>query len=278
MGNQDQNIKFERSKIYEKLDYKPQPLEYKGKLPWTIQQQIAGTNGIQYIDRIGKMKDYPVYELPVNKVEDGIMLDIGCGWGRWLVAANKKGYIPIGIDLRLEFCKTSLETIKNNGINGYIIAADLKELPFKEGIFDLVWSFSVIQHTHKERLLNCLTHIERILKGGAFTKLEFPNKDGFRNKRGRANSSFNLSDDYDSWDVRYYSIDDYRNYFLKIFNDFNYTVHSFLGLGVLKEDLKYVSIKNKILCAISLAFTNLSKVIKPMGKVADSIYIESLAF
>ena len=38
----------ERSKIYEKLDYKPAPPDYKGKLPWTVQQQKAATNGIQY--------------------------------------------------------------------------------------------------------------------------------------------------------------------------------------------------------------------------------------
>ena len=53
----------ERSKIYEKLDYKPAPPDYTGKLPWTVQQQIAATNGIQYADRVGKLTDYPTYEL-----------------------------------------------------------------------------------------------------------------------------------------------------------------------------------------------------------------------
>ena len=116
MGNHLTDIEFERSKIYEKLDYLPQPENYKGKLPWRIQQQIAATNGIQYADRVGKLTDYPTYELPVRKVSDGLMLvyppypprrsrrNIGTGWGRWLVAGAAKGYIPVGIDLRLEFC------------------------------------------------------------------------------------------------------------------------------------------------------------------------------
>ena len=67
MDNNFTNIEFvrkdsfgERSKIYEKLDYTPQPPDYKGKLPWTVQQQIAATNGIQYADRVGpcSKKDY----------------------------------------------------------------------------------------------------------------------------------------------------------------------------------------------------------------------------
>ena len=78
----------ERSKIYEKLDYKPAPPDYKGKLPWTVQQQIAATNGIQYADRVGKLTDYPTYELPVKNKSADLMLNISTGWG---VA---KGYIP----------------------------------------------------------------------------------------------------------------------------------------------------------------------------------------
>ena len=116
MDNNLSNIEFvrlqansfgERSKIYEKLDYKPAPPDYKGKLPWTVQQQIAATNGIQYADRVGKLNDYPTYELPVKKVDNGLMLDIGTGWGRWLEAGAAKGYIPVGIDLRLEFCQAA---------------------------------------------------------------------------------------------------------------------------------------------------------------------------
>ncbi len=64
----------ERSKIYEKPDYTHQPPDYTGKLPRTVQQQIAATNGIQYADRVGKLSDYPTYELPVKKVNTGLML------------------------------------------------------------------------------------------------------------------------------------------------------------------------------------------------------------
>ena len=45
----------ERSKIYEKPDYTHQPPDYTGKLPWTVQQPIAATIGIEYANMVGKL-------------------------------------------------------------------------------------------------------------------------------------------------------------------------------------------------------------------------------
>ena len=263
---------FERSKIYEKLNYVEEPPGYKGKLPWAVQQQIAATNGIQYVDRIGKLGDYPKYRLPVDEVENALMLDIGCGWGRWLVGGAEKGYVPIGIDLRLEFCQAARQTLKQAGMNGYTVVADLRELPFRDEIFDLAWSFSVIQHTHKERLLSCLKDIRRLLVRGGFAKMEFPNRNGIRNRNGPAKTFAREAEDYDSWAVRYYSVKEYKDFFTQIFGNFRFTNHSFLGIGVLKEDLKYVSFKNKILCGISLTGSALAKIVPGLKNYSDSIY------
>lgn len=205
------NNEFDRAKIYEKLAYEPEPENYSGKIPWSIQQQIAATNGIHYFGEIGILDELPIPDIPVKNAvtKDQLMLDIGCGWGRWLLAASKRNYIPIGIDLRLEFCQLSQQIMHQNGVNGYVVVADLKNLPFIDNIFDLVWSFSVIQHTHKERMLSCLNHIFRILKPNGQTKLEFPNKNGIRNRFGPVRSSMKNAYDYNSWCVRYYSIKEY---------------------------------------------------------------------
>ncbi len=275
MKKDRENIEFNKSKIYEQLKYQSEPENYTGKLPWTVQQQIAATNGIHYFDRIGKLSDYPYYELPLPSVDKGIMLDIGNGWGRWLLAGANKGYIPVGIDIRHEFCKTAIETLHNNGNNGYSVVADLKNLPFKNNVFDLVWSFSVIQHTHKERLLSCLSHINRILTTSGFTFLEFPNKNGLRNRFTNVQKEQAGANDYNSWCVRYYTIKEYRELFLKIFDNFDFQNHSFLGIGILPEDLKYVSFKNKVICATSLLGSMMAKIITPLKYFSDSIYIKA---
>jgi len=269
-------VEFNRSKIYEQLDYEKEPEGYKSEIPWVVQQQIAATNGIHYIDRIGKLSEYPVYELPVPSINKGLMLDIGNGWGRWLVAGANKGYTPIGIDIRLEFCMTARQTLQKLHKSGYSLVADLRELPFQQEIFDLVWSFSVIQHTHKERLLNCLKHIHRMLKKGGYAYLEFPNRNGIRNRFGPARMYEAEKNDYNSWCVRYYTPGEYKAFFDSTFGNYNFTTHSLLGIGILKEDLKYVSPKNKIISAISLLGTSIAKILPPLKYISDSIYVKAL--
>lgn len=271
----EKDVAFDRSKIYENLTYQPEPPGYKGKLPWTVQQQVAATNGVQYLDRIGKLNEYPSYELPVSPVQGGVMLDIGSGWGRWLVAGARKGYLPVAMDIRLEFCRISRETLQAHDLHGYAVVADLKEPPFLNDVFDLVWSFSVIQHTHKTRMISCLKHIHRILKPGGYTKLEFPNKYGVHNYFGPARKFAPVADDYQSWEVRYYTPAEYRRFFMDIFGNVKFSVHSLFGIGVLKEDLRYVSLKNKLLCAASLAGTAIAKVISPLKNICDSLYLEA---
>ena len=113
------------------------------------------------------------------------------------MAAAKKDYIPIGIDIRLEFCETARKVLHANGKTGYSLVADLQNLPFLNNVFNVVWSFSVIQHTHLDRFTRCLSHIERILEDKACCFLEFPNRNGIRNRFGPAAKPNNS--DFDSW-------------------------------------------------------------------------------
>lgn len=267
---------FEKSKIFEKLDYEPQPSGYQSKIPWIIQQQIGATNGIHYASMIGQLQEYPIPEIqvPAAERENQLLLDIGCGWGRWLVAAGKKKYIPVGIDLRLEFCQTARNIMFEHNITGYTVVADLKQLPFKTNVLDAVWSFSVIQHTHRERLESCIQEINRILHKNGFCKLEFPNKNGLRNRFGPVRREEKEKDDYNSWCVRYYSISEYRELFKKYFDNFSFSNHSFLGIGVLPEDLNYIKDRKlRLQIQLSLFLSRFSEIISPLKYLSDSIYI-----
>jgi len=275
--NEEEIINSNRRKIYERLDYLPEPRDYHSKVSWIVQNQIAATNGVHYVNRIGKLNEYPFYELPVSQVTgDKIMLDIGSGWGRWLISGQKKGYIPVGVDIRLEFCETQQETLNYHGVKGYSVVGDLENLPFHSCIFDLIWSFSVIQHTHFDRLTNCLKAIDNLLTDSGYTYLEFPNKNGLRNRFGPVKHQDAYKDDYNSWDVRYYSPEEYKMIFEKYLKSFSYTNHSFLGIGVLKEDLKYVSIKNKLLCSLSLLLSSMTHIIPGMKSLSDSLYLKAI--
>lgn len=265
-----------KDRIFEKLSTAPEPAGYSGRIPWIVQQQISATNGIHFKDNIGKLKEYPIPEIPItNGNHNNLLLDIGCGWGRWLVAASRKNFIPVGIDLRLEFCKTARKVVQDNGSHAYTVVADLQHLPFQDNVFDIIWSFSVIQHTHYDRLTNCLRHIERMLKSSGYCFLEFPNKQGMRNRFGPAAGENNM--DFDSWDVRYYTPSEYQRIFLQYFDNFQYFNHSALGIGILPGDLKYAhGIRNKAIIVTSRTASRIIDLVKPLKAFSDSIYIKSV--
>jgi uncharacterized protein len=267
---------FDRTKIYEKLTSGPAPVNYQGKLPWAVQQQIAATNGIHFKDAVGRLSEYPIPPIPVKAATGAeLLLDIGSGWGRWLVAAARKNYLPIGIDLRLEFCEVSRLVLKENGFNGYSIVADLKKLPFQNNVIDVVWSFSVIQHTHYDRLLGCIGSIQRILRDQGYCYLEFPNKNGIHNRFGPAKKYKDTGNDYNSWDVRYYTPGEYNKIFRQFFDNFRYDNHSALGIGVLPGDIKYAKgVKSKMGILLSRSLSNLFEIVTPLKALSDSIYIK----
>ncbi len=263
-------------RIYERLETRPLPSDYSGKIPWVVQQQIAATNGIHFVNSIGNLREYPIPEIPVEHANgNDLLLDIGNGWGRWLVAAANKNYIPVGIDIRLEFCETARQVLQANGRNGYSLVADLQNLPFINNVFNVVWSFSVIQHTHLDRFTRCLSHIERILADNALCYLEFPNRNGIRNRFGPAAKP--NSSDFDSWDVRYYSPAEYEKIFRVFFDNFKYFNHSVLGIGILPGDFKHAKgLKNKAIISASRTLSNLATLIPPFKSIADSIYVKSV--
>ena len=68
------------------------------------------------------------------------ILDAGCGRGEFLLAANSKGKVTIGIDLDAN----ALQRCRNSKLP--LIICDLSYLPFKPGSLDAVFFSHVIEH------------------------------------------------------------------------------------------------------------------------------------
>ena len=240
-----------------------------------VQRMIAGTNGRMYVERIGKLDSYPIPNLPVEpSTNDGLLLDIGCGWGRWVVSAARLGYIPIGMDIKLEAVMAARQVLSDFNLKGYFVVADLKKLPFKTGVFDAVWSYSVIQHTHRKRAYSCVRDIHRILRPGGFCALEFPTRHGLWNRLVQLRSREN-EDDYDSWCVRYYSIKELKQMLSSLFGNFRYWSHCYFSIGIQPVDLRYVAAKYKTLILTSMMLAKASRIFPPLKWVSDSVYVRA---
>jgi hypothetical protein len=105
---------------------------------------VAATNGIAYKHLVGGLLDYPIPNSPLPQTNGGLMLDIGCNWGRWSIAAAQKGYRVVGIDPSLGAIMAAKRVAKQLDLTIDYLCADARHLPFCANSFDTVFSYSVI--------------------------------------------------------------------------------------------------------------------------------------
>lgn len=91
-----------------------------------VQKHVARTNGRLY----RRQRALPRYPIPKWRFQPSpkaafVSLDIGCGWGRWLVSAADAGYLPVGIHIQTDRLRAARRVLAQHQIRGYLVAADL---------------------------------------------------------------------------------------------------------------------------------------------------------
>lgn len=235
-----------------------------------VQRWVAGTNGNLYVSAINKLERYPIPRWPGPRpgFAGARMIDIGCGWGRWMMSAAQAGWKPYGVDIKPEAAGAANRVLRNHQQAGMAVAGNLTALPFPDSYFDLAFSYSVLQHVSRQRAAACLGEILRVLKPGGRCMIEFPLYPGLTNWRHGAGDPA----DENSWNVRYYRWRDLREAF-QGFSDVRMEADCILGIGVKFEDLDLLPWKYKPLAVISEAFRLATFVIRPLTRLSDSVFI-----
>ncbi|MEM2351264.1 MAG: class I SAM-dependent methyltransferase [Thermoproteota archaeon] len=123
-------------------------------------KEFLRSKGLKLSSRLAK-----VIFLADPKPSDAI-LDLGCGRGELILNCALKGSTAIGCDFSsdaLKLAKSAIDQLplKNNA---FLCQADVKYLPFRDGIFDLIFLIDVAEHLYPDELRKCLTEIYRVLK------------------------------------------------------------------------------------------------------------------
>jgi ubiquinone/menaquinone biosynthesis C-methylase UbiE/uncharacterized protein YbaR (Trm112 family) len=145
-----------------------------------VQTEIGKTNGIMYQAVIGKLREYPIPQLRLPYGQGQLLLDIGCNWGRWCVAAGRSGYCPVGIDPSLEAVLAARRVAAQLGIHARFVVGDARYLPFRDGLFDVVFSYSVLQHFARENVVMTLKEVRRVLQHRGTSFIQMLNSLGLR--------------------------------------------------------------------------------------------------
>lgn len=89
-----------------------------------------------------------------------VVLDVGCGAGRFLDVASRWGARTIGIDF--SFAVEASQRNVGDRSNVDVIQADVFRLPFKDEVFDVIFSLGVLHHTRdtREAFLSLPRHLK----------------------------------------------------------------------------------------------------------------------
>lgn len=98
------------------------------------------------------------------------VLDVGCGTGALLAAIRplQPQAALFGLDLALNMCRLARSSQSQQA---GIVNADAAHVPFRDGVFDLIVSSSVLQWV--EELDVCLRELCRVIRPGGFMRLSF---------------------------------------------------------------------------------------------------------
>ena len=233
---------------------------------------IGATNGILYRHLIGKVTHYPIPALRLPPARGLRLLDIGCNWGRWSVAASRLGYRVVGIDPSLGAVLAARRVSRQLGAPADFVVGDARFLPFADDSFDTAFSYSVIQHFSKQDARLAVREIGRVLRQGGECLVQMPNRWGLRCFSHQLRRGFRAPVRFE---VRYWSPDEMLRTFSSRIGSTCLSVDCFFGLGIQASDSHLMPLGRRCLIGISEALRRLSLRLPRLTFLADSVYVAS---
>jgi SAM-dependent methyltransferase len=231
---------------------------------------VGATSGWGYLNVMGRLPGYPIPKIPIEQGRGRRLLDVGCNWGRWSVSAAQKGWKVIGVDPSLGALLAARRAFNELGLDMNFVCADARFLPFAASSFDAAFSYSVLQHFSEDDAETALGEIGRVLRSGAFAKIQMAHSGGLRSTYHRTRPSYKHAGVFR---VRYWPLRKMREVFTRQIGPASVRAEAFGGLGLLREDWPYVTVKARFLIVVSQIFKRLASIFPPVVSFADSVYV-----
>lgn len=232
---------------------------------------VGATNGILYKDVIGRLDRVPLPDLRLPRTPKAErLLDIGCSWGRWSMAAAAKGYRPIGVDPSLGAVLAAKRLAGSLGLPFDGVVADARYLPLRKDAVDAVFSYSVLQHFSKACARRALDEIARVARPGGTVKIQMASAIGVRSFQHLLRRGFR---EPQGFEVRYWTPWELRKAFRRAFGNAEIEVDCYFGLGLQPSDAAIYSPLGRAAVKVSELLRGTSESIRPLVYVADSLYL-----
>ena len=236
-----------------------------------VERSIVKTHGNLYRGR--SLDRYPIPVFPLGPGEGRSLLDIGCNWGRWTIAAAQAGYRVTGVDPSEKAIAAATRVAAQLGVEAAFTAGDARQLPFGDDSFDAVFSYSVLQHLSKADVRIAAAEIGRVLRPRGTALIEMPNARGLLNLARQAGRRFSEGTGFD---VRYWTLAELRETFGQI-GEVELSADGFLTLNPQPTDLDLLRRRHRSVVRVSEALRRASRKAPVLVRVADSVNVRVVA-
>jgi SAM-dependent methyltransferase/uncharacterized protein YbaR (Trm112 family) len=264
-------LSLEAARLRAALDDWAAPPPAEGVHPF-VQESIGATGGNLYRSLIGRLPAYPIPDLPLDEGHGRTLVDIGCNWGRWTVAAARRGYRPIGIDPSLEALLAARAVCAQLGVDADFVIGDARHLPLRTASIDTAFSYSVIQHFSKSDASRAATDIGRVLVPGGTALVQMPNRYGVRCLVQQARRRFR---EPARFEVRYWSPSELRRTFEGAIGPSHLSVDGFFSLNAQPAEARLLPPHLRALVHSSAALARVADRVPPIVNAADSLWVTS---
>jgi SAM-dependent methyltransferase len=254
-------------------DADPEPPVLQGDdVDPVVQEAISATGGNLYRHLIGKLPRYPIPAIPFDAPKGAAFLDVGCHWGRWCVSAARKGWRVIGIDPYLPGVRAAKRVAAQLGVSADFVVADGRYLPFETSSFDIVHSYSVLQHFSEADVERCAREIGRVLAPGGRSYIQMAQRWGILNLLQQARRRFRPPR---LFQVRYWPLAALRSVFSEAVGPTTLSVDGFFSINAQSADLDLLRPSHRALVHASSFLRRCATRFPWLIRGADSVYVNS---
>jgi uncharacterized protein YbaR (Trm112 family) len=201
-----------------------------------------------------------------------LLLDVGCAWGRWTIAAARAGFRVIGVDPIIGHLLAAQRFSASLGINVGYICGDARCLPLQTESFDRVFSYSVFQHFSDQDCMAALTEIARVLKFGGSSRIQMAHRGGARSLWHQAWRGFRAPTRFE---VRYRSLSQLGTMFVDTIGETSASIDCFFGLGLQASEIDAMKPLARIATTASELLKRVATTAPPLIGIADSLFMRS---
>ncbi len=240
-----------------------------------VDHWLVNTHGNLYWGARGRLRRYPIPRWPLRERGQGkVLVDVGCSWGRWSIAAARAGFHPVGVDVHIDALEAGGRVAGQLGVAADFVCAAAEQLPFRAASVDFVFSYSVLQHLDRDIVLEFFREAGRILKPGGICLVQLPNTLGLYNLARQTRRGFREAAP-GTFEMRYWTRRQIRQAVENAgLSGLQLRADGFFSQNPQLSDLDILSLAGKLIVLASYAGCKAASLFPVLTRIADSFWVE----